>query len=76
MLFCVIICYIQIFFVPLCYFLNTTVMTRYEFLNYAADAWVQMFCVEGTSSGRSHCGFNLPDGGRVYFEYRGGRNNG
>lgn len=51
-------------------------MTRYEFMNLAADAWVQMFCVEGTSSGRAHCGFNLQDGGRLYFEYRGGRNHG
>lgn len=51
-------------------------MTRYEFLNLAADAWVQMFCVDGTASGRAHCGFDLPDGGRLYFEYRGGRNHG
>lgn len=49
-------------------------MDSYEFQQYAAEAWVHMFVVNnGTVSGRAHVGFDLPDGGRLYFEWRGGR---
>lgn len=49
-------------------------MDSYEFQQYAAEAWVRMFVVGDTGSGRAHVGFDLPDGGRLYFEWRGGRN--
>lgn len=51
-------------------------MKMTDFLYYASDAWAKMFGVEGTASGRSHCGIDLPDGGRLYFEYREGRSHG
>lgn len=43
-------------------------------MNYAAIAWSTMVYTACKESGRGHYGVNLPDGGRLYFEYRGGRN--
>lgn len=44
--------------------------TRNEYLQLASDAWVAMFCEQGTAYRHAHYGVDLEDGGRAYFEYR------
>lgn len=50
-------------------------MTKIDFLQYASRAWDDAQVPDELAQFMSkwHVGFNLPDGGRVYFEYRGGR---
>lgn len=50
-------------------------MTKIDFLELASRAWddAQQPRELATYLIRWHIGYNLPDGGRVYFEYREGR---
>lgn len=72
--FCVIICFIVLFFVSLCHFLtqNDIIMRKETFLAYAdiAAEDLQLTLSSGNCVRRWHRGFNLPDGGRIYFEWR------
>lgn len=53
-------------------------MDKIKFLQYASRAWDDAQPPKALEPymTRWHIGYDLPDGGRVYFEYRGGRNNG